>query len=242
MIGLKIIHLQEVDSTNNYTANLLNRGGIEGGTVIMADNQTEGRGQRGAEWHSVKGENLTFSFFIDDLHLEIHSQFNLSKVIAIILVDFFKSYGVAAKIKWPNDIYINDSKVAGVLIENQLKGGMLKSAIVGIGININQTLFEGLRATSLSLETKGKLDLKNCLFDFIYAYNQRFDSLMKVSSIALDKSYTDFLLGYEVERKYESLGYEFTGVIKGISPTGKLIVSSGIGEKEYDLKEIKMIS
>jgi len=208
----------------------------------MADNQTEGRGQRGAEWHSVKGESLTFSFFIDNLHLEIHSQFNLSKVVAIILVDFFKSYGVTAKIKWPNDIYINDTKIAGVLIENQLKAGILKSAIVGIGININQSFFEGLRATSLSLETKRKLDIKNCLFDFIFAYNQRFDSLMKVSSIALDKSYKDFLLGYEEEREYESSGCKFTGVIKGVSPTGKLIVSSKNGEKEYDLKEIKMIS
>ena len=146
-IGQKIIRLDVVDSTNNYIANLIKQGSIDSGTVIMADEQFAGKGQRDAQWQSSAGENLTFSFFLDDVNLSVSRQFNLSQVVALSLYNFLNNLGLDATIKWPNDIYIKGRKIAGVLIENQLKGSLIKSAIVGVGLNVNQTEFQGFSAT-----------------------------------------------------------------------------------------------
>ncbi len=119
-IGQKIIHLESVDSTNNYVANLIQRKEITHGTVIMADEQFAGKGQRGAEWHVNPGKNLTFSFLLENINLSISQQFFLTQVVSVSLVNLLKKLKLTAQIKWPNDIYINRNKIAGVLIENQV--------------------------------------------------------------------------------------------------------------------------
>jgi len=106
----------------------------------------------GAYWQSDAGANLTFSVFLNNVNLSVQRQFLLTKIVSLSLVDLLAKFGVPAKIKWPNDVYVNDRKIAGVLIENVIQGKTITRSIIGIGLNVNQRSFEGLKATSLSLE------------------------------------------------------------------------------------------
>jgi BirA family transcriptional regulator, biotin operon repressor / biotin---[acetyl-CoA-carboxylase] ligase len=155
MIGKELIWLQKTDSTNQYLQDMLKKSKMPEGTMVIADEQTEGRGQRGNHWESSTGENLTFSFIIYPDFLELTNQFMLSKIIALALFDLLIGYNENVKIKWPNDIYIGKKKIAGILLENVIKGTKISNTIVGIGLNINQKIFpEALPfASSLSLET-----------------------------------------------------------------------------------------
>ena len=168
MIGRKIIHLENVDSTNNYTANLLLKGEVDSGTVILADKQTQGRGQRGSVWSSNSGENMLFSLFLSTEILSVNDQFLLSQFVSVSLIQMLRNIGLNAEVKWPNDIYINNKKVAGILIENQLSGYTLKSSIIGVGLNVNQKLFENISATSLYNELGEFISIQSVLFSFIF--------------------------------------------------------------------------
>jgi BirA family biotin operon repressor/biotin-[acetyl-CoA-carboxylase] ligase len=172
-IGSKIIRLESVDSTNNYTANLIKEGKIDHGTVILAVDQFGGRGQRDAEWLVKPGENLTLSIFLDRVNLSVENQFRISKWISLAVVDLLASRGIQAEIKWPNDIFVNGKKIAGMLIENSLGSSLVKSSIVGIGLNVNQTEFSGFEATSMKLELGDHSSLDELLFSLIGKINNK---------------------------------------------------------------------
>ena len=110
--------------------------------VVWADFQTAGRGQRGHEWHSRRGENLTFSVVLEPTFVAVAEQFAVSEVVALSLVDMLADYGIEARIKWTNDIYVGDRKLVGILIEHSLAATTLRRTIVGVGINVNQTEFD----------------------------------------------------------------------------------------------------
>ena len=131
-IGQKIIHLESVDSTNNYAAILLSEGRIGHGTVILADEQTNGRGQRGAKWLSAEGVNLLFSLVVQPDNLSVSDQCVLTEITSLALIEFLRKFGISAQVKWPNDILVNGEKIAGVLIENHLKGNLIASSVIGI--------------------------------------------------------------------------------------------------------------
>ena len=138
----QIIKLSTVDSTNNYTAKLITQTKIPFGTVIMADFQSKGKGQRNQSWVSEKYKNLLVSIFVNSSFLNTKSIFYLSKITALALREFiYDTLQMETLIKWPNDIIIGDKKIAGILIENQWKNNYIKSSIIGLGININQVVF-----------------------------------------------------------------------------------------------------
>ena len=128
--GHRIIHLPSVDSTNNYTANLLREGKIGHGAVILADEQLAGRGQRGASWTSKAGENLLVTFLVTPDNLSVNDQEVLTQFITVSIADFLVKIGISASIKWPNDIYVDGKKLAGILIENALNGGNIATSII----------------------------------------------------------------------------------------------------------------
>lgn len=140
MIGQKIVHLESVDSTNNYTANVFKDGSIEHGTVILADIQTNGRGQRGNTWQSDAFDNITMSIAFDPNLCKINNLISLNHITSIALFNFISSYCDNVKIKWPNDILVNENKIAGILIESQFSGNKMQS-VIGIGLNVNQVDF-----------------------------------------------------------------------------------------------------
>ncbi len=237
-IGHKIIHLTDVDSTNNYAANLLKQGIIESGTVILADEQHAGRGQRGTEWSVNPGENLTFSIFLDNVNLSVDRQFVLTQFISCCLTRLLEKNGLTCKIKWPNDIYFNDKKIAGVLIENQLSGKRVKSSIIGIGLNLNQVGFDGFVATSTLLETGVRRIPKDVLLSFCNVFNENWNDWMKVSNASDNEIYLKQLYQLNEPRVYKDTSGQFDGVIRGVTDSGRLVLQKENREVSYDLKEI----
>ena len=161
------IVLDSVDSTNNYAMAKVHAGLAKHGDAYFAFNQTGGKGQRGKNWHTGNGQNIALSIVIAPLQLYVHEQFKLSAAAALACVDFFNAYaGDKTKIKWPNDIYWDDRKAAGILIENVIgrkkagdinarvnkSGAFWKYAVVGIGININQEIFGNELGKAISLK------------------------------------------------------------------------------------------
>ena len=150
-IKIAIEQLAETDSTNDYLAKLCNQGNIEEFYTERTEYQTSGKGQRGNSWESEPGKNLLFSFVFYPTALEAKSQFNLSMLVATGLVDALSGYTDGFSIKWPNDIYWKDQKIAGILIENMLEGKYISQCIVGIGLNVNQTVFHSSAPNPISL-------------------------------------------------------------------------------------------
>ncbi|MDE6562338.1 MAG: biotin--[acetyl-CoA-carboxylase] ligase [Muribaculaceae bacterium] len=136
---MKIIHLEDVDSTNAYI--MRNVGELEAPVMVAAYRQTAGQGQRGNSWEAEPGKNLTFSIFYRPVALPPMAQFSMSEAVALAVVDFLGAHGVEAKVKWPNDIYVGDKKICGILIRHSVMGGVVSYSVIGVGIDVNQTLF-----------------------------------------------------------------------------------------------------
>lgn len=159
-VGRQFIELGIAESTNKTAAEMLARGELVHGAVILAHEQTAGQGQRGRTWSSAKGLDLTFSVVLFPAVLKADRQFILSKVAALAVHDVVRSMVKAeVKIKWPNDILVERRKIAGILIQNDLMGENVSSSVIGIGLNVNNTVFdEGILATSMALECGGTAD------------------------------------------------------------------------------------
>lgn len=146
---MKIYRIEETGSTNAW---MKERAGVlESPSMVTARCQTAGRGQRGNSWESEPGKNLTFSVFYRPRRLRASRQFLLSETVSLAMVDVLDQYGVAATVKWPNDIYVADGKVAGILIENSILGTDLSWAVIGIGLNVNQREFLGDAPNPISM-------------------------------------------------------------------------------------------
>lgn len=136
---MEVIKIGEVDSTNSY----LEREGVKlkAPVMVIAERQSSGRGQRGNYWESASGKNLTFSILFCPESFRAVEQFSISEATSLAVVDFLKLHGAEAKVKWPNDIYVGDRKICGILIQHSLMGSNISQSILGVGININQTEF-----------------------------------------------------------------------------------------------------
>ena len=153
VIGIPFIHLSEINSTNIYAMEQVQAKLAEHGAVFFADLQTAGKGQMGKNWESEAGKNLLLSVILNTSSLNMGDQFALSAAVALATHDFLSSYiPYNLTIKWPNDLYWCDRKAGGILIENQISGGIWTNAIAGIGININQTLFSETTTRAVSLK------------------------------------------------------------------------------------------
>lgn len=152
-----IIWLECVDSTNEEARRHIMH--IDNLSVLSAMTQTEGRGQHGNRWLSHPGENLTFSIVLKKLGIKANQQSAISQATALSLTDLLDKHGIISRIKWPNDIYVGDRKICGILIENSLKGTRIDWSIIGIGLNVNQSSFpEDLpNPTSMSLCNKNSI-------------------------------------------------------------------------------------
>ncbi len=185
------------------------------------------------------GCNLLSSFYFEPANLSVSNQFYLSKWVALVLVENLHKKGVEAVIKWPNDIYVKDKKIAGVLIENQLSANKIKSSIIGIGLNVNQTYFDGLNATSLRNELGVFSNIDEVLFTLISSFNFRLDLINENAFTKLDELYHQFLLGKDQERKFSIDGNFCSATIKKVNKEGLLEIQVDNQMKAFDLKEIK---
>jgi BirA family biotin operon repressor/biotin-[acetyl-CoA-carboxylase] ligase len=217
-----------IDSTNNYAMQKIADGLARHGDVIWALHQTNGRGQRGRRWMDSAGENLAFSIILLR-NLPIHNQFVLSASVAWVIATYLKTIlaSDAVSIKWPNDIYINDKKACGILIENVFKGMDWSQSVVGIGLNVNQTDFSAdiARATSLKLIAAKSFDLQEIIVDLragiLNSLHESEDLILKKYNQLLYKKNT------EVDFIAWDSGRTFTARVKEVSSDGRLVLEKG---------------
>jgi len=243
-VGNPLIRLQTVDSTNNYAAQLIKQGSVQEGTVILAVHQTQGKGQAGSRWLSEEGANLLLSAILKPDFLPADKQFYLSMCIATAIADFIERYNVPAMIKWPNDIMIRKRKVGGILIENTIMKENLAYAIIGIGLNVNQTVFpEDLpNPTSLKLETGTEISLQTSLTSLFGKLNFHINQLYKGSFAPIKLDYLNKLWRMNTWAAYADYSGEFEGRIIDVTETGELVVMRRNGEtKNHWFKEITFV-
>ena len=242
VIGHERIHLTTVDSTNDYTQEMLSKSSPLEGTVITADFQTKGKGQIGRYWHSEAGKNLLVSCILYPDFILPRNQYLLNMSMALGVKQFIDLHSnVSSEIKWPNDIYINHKKIAGILIQNTLMGKSISHSIVGIGININQTHFpnEIPNPTSLALQDGRSRSLKDLYFSLFECLNNSYNTLRKDGPLVYLK-YHNALYLKDVESTFYQDGFEFKGKIRRVDHSGQISIELNSGElRKFAFREIQ---
>jgi BirA family transcriptional regulator, biotin operon repressor / biotin---[acetyl-CoA-carboxylase] ligase len=247
-IGHNSIHLDKVDSTNSYASELLRQIRPVEGTIIYTFQQEKGRGQRGNVWISELNKNVAFSLILHPTFLLASEQFLLTKItslaVADLMAEMVEKTDFKVKIKWPNDIYIENLKIGGILIENNISENKIQSSIIGIGLNINQIRFDdSINATSLKLITQKENDLKKIVDRLCEFLEARYLQLKANKRDQLDYSYLQRLYQLDEWKKYSSEDKIFEGKIRSVSPLGKLQIELLNSElREFDLKEIRFLN
>jgi BirA family biotin operon repressor/biotin-[acetyl-CoA-carboxylase] ligase len=239
-LGKDVLFLPECHSTNDKALELIRIGKANEGTIIICDHQTNGKGQRGNSWKTQAGQNLTFSLVLKPNFLDVSEQFYLNMMISNSLRKLLQDYLPDVKVKWPNDLVVPDrGKIGGVLIQNILNSGVWEFAVVGIGLNINQSSFETIKATSLSVLTGGKFDLEE-IFKLLVAHiEQGYIQLKKRKVDQVCNEYLNHLFLINQWATFIRKNDEFDGKIIGVSNSGKLKMMLKNGsERFFDLKEI----
>lgn len=235
-IGTPFLILQQVDSTNNYATALVHEGMAEHGTVVFTYHQTKGKGQRNNQWFAVKNQNITLSVILKP-NLPPSSMFYLSMAVALAAKRFMRRYTDPVYVKWPNDIIISDRKAGGILIENILSGYEWKFAIAGIGLNLNQTEFPGLKATSIIIETGIELNILDASKQLVSELHQSYTELIQdPESIRTEYLGCLYKKGSNVKLKKQNRNFEAR--IIGVTPEGKLIVHH-VFQEEFSIGEIE---
>ena len=239
-LGKNLIFMPECHSTNDTLLLLCQKENLPEGTLVITSSQTAGRGQRGNVWEAEKDKNLTFSFLLKPSFLPVIKQFYLNIFVSLGIRDFLTEItGEKVHIKWPNDILLREKKISGILIETQLHGTRINSAIVGVGININQHQFTIPSATSLSLIANRNFDLPYCLEKLVHAIEIRYMQLRENRLDQLRSEFVDQLFRKDVDHFFYSNGARFSGEIKGIDDIGRLLIRIGDLEKSFDIKDVK---
>lgn len=244
---MKYLVLEEVDSTNSYIS--AHAAELEDMTMVMAGTQTAGRGQRGNSWESEPELNLTFSLFYRPRGVRPSEQFVISEATALAVTDMLASAGIEAKVKWPNDIYVDDRKICGILIEHSLLGNSLEHSCLGVGINVNQTEFrsDAPNPVSMKMLTGADHDLAQCAARVYAALEAR---LLQTSvPEGREELHKEFMArlwrcdgSFHPFRERKS-GAEFEGRIVGVEPCGLLHVraSGDVTDRVYAFKEVEFL-
>lgn len=237
-----MIHYIDFTTSTNDDARGAEYGHMD---VIWAGRQSAGRGQRGHVWHSREGDNLTFSVVLTPLFLPVVEQFMLSEVVALALCDALAEYGVDCRIKWTNDIYAGDGKIAGVLIEQSLSGDIIARTIVGIGLNVNQREFPDdlPNPTSMVVESGQESDRREVLECFLKHLAAWYSRLESGDKGAVEAAYRQRMYHLGEEHTYAlPSGERFRATIRGVRPMGHLCLEHSDGVvREYAFKEVEFV-
>ena len=242
-----IIRLSETDSTNAQLRRMLaDTPDLPHGTAIAADFQTAGRGQRGASWESRRGENLMFSILLRPVQIAAARSFTLSQLVALATVEALDGYVPDLHIKWPNDIYYRDRKLAGTLIENDIRGAELSTSIAGIGINVNQTDFSAALPNPVSLAqiVNAPLDRDSLLENLISRIADATARHTPSDDDTVAARYRSRLYRNEGFHPYYDVRAQETilAAMVRVEPNGTLVLRTTAGdERAYTLKELKYL-
>jgi len=238
-----IIHLSQVNSTNQYLNDLLRKQTLSEGTTVVAHSQTDGKGQIGNSWEAEAGKNLTFSLLLYPEGVEICEQFSISEAISLGIADVLKGFTKDIFIKWPNDIYWNDKKMGGVLIENAITGKTITHCIVGIGLNVNQEKFtsNAPNPVSLKLITGKDYNLDTLLLQLRSSIFSRYSQLLNRDE-TLYHEYFHALYRNNGFHWYEAQGEPFEAKIKSVKLSGHLVLQTKEKqEKVFAFKEVRFV-
>lgn len=244
IIGSNLLYSEELTSTNTYASGILKQGKVEEGSVFYTDFQTSGKGQPGNIWESERGKNLLMSIILYPESLLPDDQFYISMAVSLGISDFTDGYFTGSKIKWPNDIYINDDKIAGILIENSILADNIENSIIGIGLNLNQVEFPESVPNPISLKmlTGKEYDKAICLKELLNCLDNRYSQLLYGSRKKLESEYHSRLYRLNEWNYFKARERLFRGMIKGISGYGRLIIEEETGKtSNFDFKEVEYV-
>lgn len=243
-IGHPIKILNQVNSTNSFALELVKKSPPAEGYVVWAKEQFAGRGQRGTTWSSEPGSNLTFSVILHPHFLPIAEQFQLPKAIALGIAGFvshcLQDY-THVKIKWPNDIYVKNCKIAGILIENILEQSTIKYSVAGIGLNVNQVAFDPSLPNPISLKMLAGKDFEpeDCLKQLCSFIEKQYLDLRASNYQQIDAAYHNLLYRKGVWSDFNLHGETIKAEIDGVNSTGHLILKKkDISGNLYDIVEV----
>ena len=243
---MNIIKLDAIDSTNNYLKKIILNEGINDYTVVTAKFQTQGKGQLGTEWESEHSKNLICSVYKKEINIKVQDQFVISALVSLALIKTLRKVNLSnMHIKWPNDIMSDNKKICGILIENIVKENYIKDTVIGIGLNVNQTIFNNLpNAASIKNLIGTTCSIDEILKDLVKNVKYYFNELDKSSINSIFEKYEDALFRINKPSTFKnSKGEIFSGYIKGVSRSGKLnVMLEDSLVESYDLKEISMLN
>lgn len=245
MIGSKIIQLIKVDSTNNYARGIIGNREAEEGTVVLAYNQFSGRGQKENQWESEPGKNLTFSIILYPDFLKNEQQYLISKIISLGICTLLQRYiNNNIRIKWPNDIYIKNKKIGGILIENSVMHEEIYYCIAGIGLNINQDMFGKhlYNPVSLKIITGKEFETEELLRQLLAIIDEYYSRLRKGKIKSIDDEFNSRLYLIDKMARFSDKKGEFNGMILGVNEFGQLLIDKEDKNKVcYSFKEVEFI-
>ena len=242
---MNIIKLNAIDSTNSYLKDLCSKKKLDDYTVVMAEHQTNGRGQMGTVWQTESSKNLTISVFKEISYLGIENNYFISMATALGVCRALKRLQLPKlKVKWPNDILSENLKISGILIESIIKNNELKSAVLGIGINVNQKYFQNLpQASSLHLLTGKVYNIDEVLMEVLEGLKIYFGKLEKGELGGVKAEYEGQLFRLHKPSTFQlENGAFITGYINGVNSSGKLeVLMENAIIKTFDFKELKLL-
>lgn len=240
-IGQAIINIESTLSTNNYATSQVRENEVKAGTVFLAYDQTAGRGQLENKWESEAGKNLTFSIFLKPTFLDIRKQFMLSKAVCLGMEKCLSKLVEGVHIKWPNDIYVGDQKICGILIENAIMNGRISQSIVGIGLNVNQSRFlsDAPNPVSLKMISGKDYQLEELLTDLLKEIDFFHCLLEEGNFDELDQQFLKKLYRREEWYSFKDENHQYIGKIVGVNKIGQLRIQEKNGLiHEYHFKEV----
>jgi BirA family transcriptional regulator, biotin operon repressor / biotin---[acetyl-CoA-carboxylase] ligase len=242
--GRHLIRLEAVASTNTFMQEYLKANTLPEGAVVISDQQFDGRGQRGNSWESETGKNLTFSLLLKPVFLPISHQFDLNRITALAIAETLRFFlpDENIRIKWPNDMLVNEKKIGGVLIENSLRDNQIQNSIVGIGLNINQDEFRlssrAISFVAITGEETEREPVMEKLFEqieakYLFARSGHLDEIRK--------QFDEELFGLNQQLRFNIGGREQEALMCGTTPEGRLKLEVNGKKQEFDLQAVKWL-
>jgi BirA family biotin operon repressor/biotin-[acetyl-CoA-carboxylase] ligase len=241
----QVVHIHQTESTNIAARQMIFEGTLKNNFCLVTEHQIAGRGQLGTSWQSEKGKNLTFSLALQHLKLPVEKQFVLSALVSLNLIQALNNLGFfKVQLKWPNDIISNKLKIAGVLIETIIQNSTINTAIIGIGLNVNQTEFKDLpKASSLKNSTGIHYNLEEVLQEILVEMQKMPFQLKTRNTAEIYLKYQQLLFRNNKASMFEfPNGSVRPGIIKGVKTNGSLrVLFEDEHEENFDVKEIKLL-
>lgn len=241
-MNYQVIYLESIDSTNSYLKLLCREDIIEEGTVILAGYQSNGKGQGTSTWHSSQGMNITMSVLFRPM-IRVLGHFSLSEFISLSIIDCLKHFGINGAIKWPNDIYVENKKIAGILVENSIVGDKIVQTVAGIGLNVNERNFPEYipNPVSMAMILQRNIEINKVLDVLTDNLSCKYEFIKQPGNI-LHGQYNEKLFRREIQCSFQSENEKFQGTILKVKKSGALVIRKQDSEVcSYMHGEVKMV-